>query len=174
VKRFESMLEMRAPAWAETPATGRALLHLDEAQLLAPNEDALFFPSARPTEGKSPGIPVRVAAAPPERWDSSTILVRFHVEAGAALTPGQTGSVKCRGRLRDGLVVPASSVLDSPDGPYVLVVSDDRRTLIKRHIEIGTVLYDYAAVVAGLRENEYVAGNAFFLDAERRLRGGAP
>jgi hypothetical protein len=76
--------------------------------------------------------------------------------------------------LRNDLVVPDSAVLDSPDGPYVLVVSDDRRTLIKRHIEIGTVLYGYAAVVAGLRENEYVAGKAFFLDAERRLRGGTP
>jgi hypothetical protein len=173
VKRFESMFEMRAQAWAETAETGLAILYLDEAQLLAPEEEALFFPSAPPTPGKPPGIPVRTAGKPPERWDRATTRVRFHVQAGAKLVPGQTGSIKFKGRLRDGLVVPANAVLDSPEGPYVLVVSDDRRTLTKRHIEIGTVLYDYAAVISGLRENEYVAGKAFFLDAERRFRGGA-
>src|SRR5262249_23160637 len=75
-------------------------------------------------------------------------------------------------RLRNDLVVKSSSILRSPEGPYVLVVADDRRTLTKRAVEIGNMLYGYASVVSGLRENEFVAAKyTFFLDAERRLRG---
>ena len=72
------------------------------------------------------------------------------------------------------LVVRAGAVLESPEGPYVLVVSEDRRTVTKRPVEVGNVIYGYAAVVSGLRENENVAAtHTAFLDAERRLRGGA-
>jgi multidrug efflux pump subunit AcrA (membrane-fusion protein) len=76
--------------------------------------------------------------------------------------------------VRNGLVVRASSILRSPEGPYVLVVSDDRRTLTKRPVEVGNVLAGYAAITGGLRQNELVAAKrVFFLDAERRRGGGA-
>jgi hypothetical protein len=165
---------MRAPAWAESDETGVALLHRDEAKLLEPNEEALFYPSARPKNGSPPGIKVHATNEPSVWWDRATALVRFHVDSGAKLSPDQTGSIKFATRIRKGLVVRASAVLESPEGPYVLVVADDRRTLTKRPIEVGTVLYGYAAVISGLRENESVAvAHTFFLDAERRLRGGA-
>jgi hypothetical protein len=173
VSRFETSLEMRAPAWAESGAIGVALLHRDEAELLKPDEEALFYPSTRPKDGSPPGIKVHATNEPPVGWDRATVLVRFHVDSGARLSPDQTGSIKFATRIRKGLVVRASAVLESPEGPYVLVVAADRRTLTKRPIVIGTVLYGYAALVSGLRENESVAvTRTFFLDAERRLRGG--
>ncbi len=174
VKQYETSLEMRAPAWADSTETGLALLHLDESELLEPNEEAIFYPSSRPKDGAPPGILVHATGEPSKRWDRATTLVRFHVAAGAKLSASQTGSIKFATRVRNGLVVRASAVLESPDGPYVLVVGDDRRTLTKRPIEIGSVLYGYAALMAGLHEDESVAAtHTFFLDAERRLRGGA-
>jgi len=175
VKKFETALEMRAPAWAESAETGLALMHLDEQQLLTPDESALFFPATRPTDGKLAGVGVHVTREPPTRWDGTTTLVRFHVDAGARLLPGQTGSIKFAGRVRNGLVVRDSAVLDSAAGPYVLVVGEDRRTLTPRRIEVGNVHYGYAALISGLQENEYVAAQrTFFLDAERRRHGGEP
>lgn len=71
--------------------------------------------------------------------------------------------------MREGLVVRDSAIIDSPAGPYVLVAAADKRTLTKRPVEIGSRLYDYAAVVSGLRENEHVvATHTFVLDVERR------
>jgi multidrug efflux pump subunit AcrA (membrane-fusion protein) len=109
---------------------------------------------------------------PPVPRETSTATMRFRVDAGRELVPGQAGSLKFAGRLRHGLVIRASSVIQSPEGPYVFVVSPDRKQLTRRPIVIGSILYDYAAVISGLRENEYVAAkHTFFLDAEQRLRG---
>jgi hypothetical protein len=174
VKRYDLALEMRAPAWAENAEMGVALLHRDEAELLELNEEAKFYPSSLPRNGSPPGIKVHASHEPSVGWDGATTWVRFQVEAGAKLSPGQTGSIKFATRIRNGLVVHASAVLQSPEGPYVLLVGDDRRTLTKRPVQIGNVLYGYAAVVSGLRENENVAAtHTAFLDAERRLQGGA-
>ena len=41
-------------------------------------------------------------------------------------------------RLRNGLVVRESAVIQSPEGPYVLVASADRRTFTKRPVQIGS------------------------------------
>ena len=106
------------------------------------------------------------------------MLVRFRLDdhAGAALQPKEIGSVKFATRLRNGLVVRESAVIQSPEGPYVLIASEDRRTFTKRPVQIGSTLYEYADVVGGARENEYaVALHTFVLDTERRLgRRGAP
>jgi hypothetical protein len=195
-KQFESALEMRVPAAADSARTGVALFHLDESELIRAGEEGLFSPSSGPRGGAPQGLKVKVlagpckrvdgarvgraessregtgtlAGCPYERWDDATVLVPFEVEPGAALVANETGLLKLATRVRRGLVVRQSSIIDSPDGPYVLVASADRRTLSKRPVEIGTRLYDYAAVVSGLHEDEYVAAqHTFVLDAQRRL-----
>jgi hypothetical protein len=174
VKPFESALEMRAPAAAESGQVGVALFHLDESELIRPGEEGLFSPSSGPRDGAPLGLKVRVLDGPRERWDGSTVLVKFQVEASEPLAANETGVLKLASRLRHGLVVAASSIIESPDGPYVLVVQPDRRTLTKRPVEIGTRLYGYAAVISGLREDENVASKyTFVLDVDRREERGS-
>ncbi|HVR21182.1 MAG TPA: heavy metal-binding domain-containing protein [Polyangiaceae bacterium] len=166
-KVYPLSLEMRAPASAESGEVGTALFCLDESELLAPEEAGYFSPATRATSDAL-GIAVRVSREPPVRWDARTALVRFVTEPGA-LRPGETGSVKFQTRLRHGLVVRASAVVESADGPHVFVLSDDRRTAARRAVTIGNVIHGYAAIVSGLRENENVASRyAFLLDVERR------
>lgn len=172
--RFEISLEMRAPAWAETAETGVAVYHRDEAEILRPGDEGLFFPSSPPRDGVPPGISVHFMGEPTVRSDAATAAVRFRVAAGARLPPDQTGTVKFGTRARNDLVVRASAILQSPTGPYVLVVGDDEQTISKRPVELGNVMVGYAAVVRGLEDNEnVVVSHTAFLDAERRFRGGA-
>jgi hypothetical protein len=73
-------------------------------------------------------------------------------------------------RTRSALVIPAAAVLESREGPYVLVASDDGRTFTKRAVTLGPVWNGLAVVDAGLGEGEPVlAARTFFVDAERRL-----
>lgn len=172
VKPYDLSLEMRVPAWMEADGVVVALLHLDESELLVPHELGTFMPLTRPQDGAPPGVSVRASDEPPVPWDGATNLVRFRAD-GAALPAGRTGSLKLATRIRHGLVVKASSVLRSPDGPYALVASADKRTFSKRAITIGNVIYGYATVIAGLREDEYVAAtHTFSLDTERRAHAG--
>jgi hypothetical protein len=172
VKQFESSFDMRAWAWAESREVGVALYPRDQAELLKPGEEGLFEPESGPRGPLPHGIKVHFADQAPEPWDASTALVRFRLDdhAGAALEPKEIGSVKFALRLRNGLVVKESAIVQSPEGPYVLIASEDRRTFTKRPVQIGTTMYEYADVVGGLRENEYaVALHTFVLDSERRL-----
>jgi hypothetical protein len=169
-KQFDFAFEMRAPAAVETATTGVAAFHLDEADLIRPGEEGVFSPSSGATPGKPFWIKVRVASEPPLRRDRSTVVVRFDLDPGAALPAGQTGTLKLDTRQRKGLVVRKAAVLQSPEGPYVLVASEDHRTLTRRPVEIGRTIAGYTAIVSGLREGEYVlAQHAFVLDLERRL-----
>jgi len=169
-KRFETALEMRTIAAADSRQTGVALFHLDESALIRPGEEGLFSPSSGPRAGAPLGLKVRIVEGPRERWDRSTVLVRFLVDGDAELVPQETGILKLATRLRNDLVVHASSIIDSPEGPYVLTVSDDRRTMTKRPVEVGTRLYGEAAVASGLRRGEQVAAkHTFVLEVERRL-----
>jgi hypothetical protein len=168
-KQFESALEMRVPAAADSGRTGVALFHLDESALIRDGEEGLFSPSSGPRDGAQQGIKVHVLAGKRERWDDATVWVHFAVEPGAALAANETGLLKLATRVRRGLVVRESAIIDSPEGPYVLVAQADHRTLTKRPVEIGNRLYEYADIVSGLRENEYVAAqHTFVLDSARR------
>jgi hypothetical protein len=172
VKRFDTSLEMRAPAWLESETVGVALFHRDQSQLIEAGEAAVFSPS---TGGEGPGVTVLASDQPPQRWDDATDLVRFRVGPTAGLTANETGWVKFPTRIRRDLVIRASAVRESPQGPYVLVASNDRHLLRRRPVEIGSRLYDYAAVISGLVEGEYVvAKHVFALDAERRFGSTSP
>ena len=86
-----------------------------------------------------------------------------------------SGSVKFATRERNDLVVREAAVLRSPEGPYVLVATNDRHTLTKRRIEVGSIMYGYASIVSGLQEDEWVVAlHAFALDTARRLGWRAP
>jgi hypothetical protein len=178
VKSYALSKEMRVQAWMQDREIGVVLLHLDEVELLEPKEEGFFSP-LKPRRGDPPeGIKLELTDDPPTKWDRSTALVKFRVSPKAGLLPLQTGSVKFEGRLRRGLVVQASAVLQSPEGPYALVVTDGRRTdgrrtLTKRPIEIGSVVHGYATVISGLSRGEEVAAtHTLFLDAERRRQKG--
>jgi heavy metal-binding protein len=164
--------EVFAPARVAGDGLVMAQLYQDELAALAPDERALFLPAAAPgTE-----IPVRRAEAPPLAWDRSVWQVGFRLEpaAGARASAGAAGWVKLSHRRREMLVVPQSAVLQSPDGPYVLVYSLDRRTITTRPVATGKVFLGVTAVASGLREREVVVVmNTFFFDAERRLRNDA-
>jgi hypothetical protein len=169
-KQYRTSREMRVPASIENGVAGVALFHHDEIELLQPHERGLFLAPAAPG-----GLIVHLTDEPPVEWDDATSLVHFRVEGKHDLRPLQTGWLKLTARIRQGLVVPTAAVLQSPNGPYVLAVGDDRRSVTKRSIGVGSVLYGFAAVTSGLDDGDRVAAmNTFFLDAERRTKERAP
>jgi hypothetical protein len=171
VKRFDTSQEMRFHAWAESGNAGIALMHTDQAKLVVPGEEGQFWPLTEPGAGRT----VRIGNEPPEPWDGSTVRVRFHAAPGVTMPVNGTGSVKFATRLRHDLVIREGAVLPSPEGPYVLVASNDRHTLTKRRIEVGSITYGYASVISGLKEDEWVVAlHAFTLDTARRLGWRAP
>ena len=171
VKRFETSQEMRFAAWADSRDAGVALMYSDQAKLLVPGETGQFWSLS----GSGTSSAVRVGHEPPEPWDGSTVRVRFHAAPGVTLPVNGTGSLKFDTRLRRDLVIREGAVLRSPEGPYVLVATDNRHTLTKRRVEIGSIVYGYAAVISGLKEDEWVvAKHAFALDTARRLGWRAP
>jgi multidrug efflux pump subunit AcrA (membrane-fusion protein) len=171
--------QVRAPAQLSADGVVTAVLYEDDYVGMAPGEHALFFGVSAPAVG----IEVRRSAEAPESIDSSTSRVRFRMIRNP--THADVGLLQIAARPRDVLAVPASAVLFSADGPYVLVASRDGEPFAKRPIEIGRILdSSYAAgvsgdsigaivVLSGLRAGErVVAGDTFFVDAERRLRLG--
>ena len=171
VKRFGTSQEMRFAAWAESPDAGIALVYKDQAKLLVPGEAGQFWSLSAP----GPGIAVRLGSEPAEPWDGSTVRVHIHAAPGTTLPANGTGSVKFATREREDLVIREGAVLRSPEGPYVLVASNDRHTLTKRRIEVGSIVYGYASVISGLKEDEWVVAlHAFALDTARRLGWRAP
>ena len=166
VKRFDTSQEMRFAAWAESRDAGIALVYKDQAKLLVAGEEGQFAS----LNGPGATSAVRVGSEPPEPWDGSTVRVRFRAAPGVVLAANVTGSVKFATRLRHDLVIREGAVLRSPEGPYVLVATNDRHTLTKRRIEVGSIMYGYASVISGLKEDEWVVAlHAFALDTARRL-----
>ena len=168
--------EAYAPAWIETDVDVAVLLYRDEILALDPAEVVTFSPTMRP----GTAVELRLGSARVEAWDASLSLVHFRLDAGASApeTPrGTVGWVKFPARPRHMQVIPAGAVLESPEGPYVLVIGGDRHSASKRPVSVGRTVTGLAAVVGGLALREQVvSANAFFWDAERRLqpvRGGA-
>jgi hypothetical protein len=157
--------ELRGAAWVEDGLVN-ALYYDDQIEVLPPGEQGWFSPSQAP---QSP-VPVRRTTDAKVRWDPSTSRIRFRVE-GAAPAPGAVGWVEVTRKPREVLTVPASAVLQSAQGPYVLVPAGGHR-FEKRSIEIGETFskQKFAVVLSGLRLFEPVVSRAsFFLDADRRV-----
>ncbi len=160
--------QQRAPASVGSDGFVSALLYDDEIATLTPNQGAVF------SFGGTPMSSVEVVSSPDpaEPWDASTSRVRFRVVARAtAPARGTVGWVKLAGQRVLRLTIPSSAVLEGADGAYVLVASADGRTLSRRGIGLGRTLGGTTVVASGLRDHERVlTRNAFFVDAERRLR----
>lgn len=163
--------EVFAPAIVEADGAITARLYRDELATLGPDERAEFVPSAAPD---APTHVVRDAAEP--MIHSPLADVRFRPVPGAGGVagaggppPGQVGWIKLAYRTRDMLVVRTSSVIQGPDGPYVLVFSAQKGTLARRPVELGKEWEGMTAIVGGVRDKEFVVmGDAFSFDAERR------
>jgi hypothetical protein len=163
--------ETFAPAWLETDSQVAVLLYRDQLPTLDSTEAVTFSPTTTPEMA----VDVRLVADPTKEWDRSSSIVHFHFQlvAGASaprIRAGTVGWVKFPARPRHIQVIPAGAVLESPDGPYVLVIAPGRGTASKRFVDIGRTVSGLAAVVGGLDLREQVvSANAFFWDAERRL-----
>lgn len=174
VRRRVAQQEPLAPAWLESDSVAAVLLYNDELSTLGSDERVEFYPTSDPEAA----LDLRVGGEPPTAWDRSTSVLRFAIEMNPAhAAAGTPGWVKLARKARESVVVPAMSVLQSAEGPYVLVFSAARGTVAKRPIEIGKTFSGFAAVVSGLSTRELVVSmNTFFWDAERRLqaeqRGG--
>ncbi len=160
--------ELRGPARVEDDGTITAILYRDQAAALGRDEAGVFAPSDAPARA----VAVRRAGDAATPWDGATTQVRFWPDARRGAVPsGQVGWLTLTPRPRQVLTVPAAAVLQSPDGPYVLV-STGGFAFERRPIEIGEtfVKEGFAVVLGGVRLNErVVARAAFFLDADRRL-----
>jgi hypothetical protein len=170
--RLHSLLpnlqDLRGPAWVESDGAISALFYNDQIEALAADEVGAFSLTEAPTIVSA----VRRTADAAVRWDQSTSRLRFR-SGGAAtsLRPGQVGWLELPRRSRPVLGVPASAVLQSPEGPYVLAVIGDGK-FEKRAIEVGETFLKqgFVVVLSGLRAHDRVVGRAtFFLDADRRL-----
>ncbi len=176
--------QVRAAAWLGTDGLGTAVLYEDDLVGLQPDEPAQFFGGSAPNMG----IDVQLLPEPPSSVDASTSKVRFRLVAAASapsLAAGSrdVGSLQIRSHARELLVVPASAVLYSGQGPYVLAAASCEGTFSKRLVQIGRILDSgyvggragstagAIVILSGLSEGERViTANTFFLDAERRLQ----
>ncbi|HWL88568.1 MAG TPA: heavy metal-binding domain-containing protein, partial [Polyangiaceae bacterium] len=114
--------EMRGAARVEDDGTISAIFYNDQIEVLAPREPGAFSPSSAPKSS----ISVRRISEPPVPWDSSTSRIRFEPD-GVPATPAMRASVgwvELARKPRHVLTVPASAVLQSPEGPYVLRLSN--------------------------------------------------
>jgi hypothetical protein len=173
---------VRAPAWLAPDGTVTTILHMDDLVGLVPGERASFFETSTPGVGTA----VRLGSTPPAPWDAETVRVRFALESAAsspAPHKADTGWLELAARPRSLLVVPTSAVLYSGTGAYVLAAPAGGHTFTRRNVALGRILDSgysaglvedrFGAIVvrAGLVEGEQViGGDAFFLDAERRLQ----
>ena len=172
VRRHVLGQPLRLPAWCENEKVVVALVPTDDAAGLEAGLRGTF------ASGREPDVGIDVARtqATPARWDRSLSRVLFEpAPGGRALESGEVGWIMLTPPARTVLVVPDTAVTQGPDGPYVLSVSADSRSLSLRKVEVGRVFSGLAVVSAGLDDHEVVlVKNTFFLDAERRLRAPRP
>jgi hypothetical protein len=169
VRRRILSKELRLSAWLERPGALSALVPTDDVASLPEHATGTFFSSRAPDLG----VGVQRTSDAPLAWDRA--LTRLHFETLSNATPieaGAVGWIAIEPRDRTELVVPDTAVIQGPNGPYVLSVSNDGHWLERRRIELGRIFSGFAVVTAGLDERDLVLfKNTFFLNAERRLRG---
>ncbi len=161
--------EGRAPAWIESPGVVVALLYEDEIAAASAADTLSFVPGAAPARS----LAVHRTDRQPRAWDETTFRVEFRVE-GDAMVAGRVGWLKLPGEAPP-LVVPDGALVRAPEGPYVFVASADGHAFSRRPVRVGRGFFGVSAIVAGLSAGErVVVSNAFFLDAEERLRAQPP
>jgi len=160
--------EGRAPAWVESRGVVVALLYDDEIATLSSGAPVTFSATAAPGSA----VAVRRTARAPQPWDETTSQVELRAEGDpSALRAGDAGWLKLPGGTAP-LVVPEAAIVRAPEGPYVLVATADGRMFDRRPVRVGRGFFGVSAIVSGLEAGErVVVSNAFFIDAERRLRG---
>jgi hypothetical protein len=165
--------EIAAPAWVEDGQGERAisaLMYNDELATLSPADTAMFRASPGPARRMGPPVRVGRLADRPRAWDQATSRVRWRVLDGTRLPGGETGWLEIAARDREVTVVPYQAIVPSPEGPAALVVSTDRRTIARRPLTTGRVVFDFATVIGGLGPGDrLVTEGALLHEAERRL-----
>lgn len=175
--RLRSLLfdtrDLRGPAWVENDGAITAVFYNDQIAAIAAGDTGSFSLTDSPQTTFS----ARRTADAAVPWDQSTSRIRFRQDAvspakkGARLQRGQVGWLELPHKSREVLAVPASAIVQSPEGPYVLAAVGPHG-FEKRPVEIGETFLKqgFAVVLSGLRVNERVVAKAtFFLDADRRL-----
>jgi hypothetical protein len=166
--------ELRGPATVGADGVVTALFYDDEIAALDADERGSFTPTADPARVLTVR---RIAGGLPRSWDRSTSQVQFRFEgarkgkAGKLGEIGEVGWVELAPRPRQVLTVPASALVQSPEGPYVLAWTGRGFEFERRPIEIGETYLKqgFAVVLAGLKVNERIVSRAtFFLEADRR------
>jgi hypothetical protein len=158
--------EIVAPAWFDGEGFAFALLYKDEIASLAPDEAGVF----RATGAPEVGIEARRTEEAAVAWDRSLSTLRFRLVRPPPPGSGLQGSLAFARKPRTALVISSTAVLESAEGPYVLLYSVAEKRYVKRAVEVGRVFGDLTTIVAGLRERETVVEmNTFYMDAERRL-----
>jgi hypothetical protein len=168
VRRRDIAREGRAPAWVESPGVVVALLYDDEIATLSAAAHLSFVPTAAP----GAAVAVRRTDRSPRPWDETTWQVELRADGDASvLRAGDAGWLKLAGGATAPLVVPDAAIVRAPEGPYVLVVADGGM-FNRRPVRVGRGFFGVSAIVSGLEAGErVVVSNAFFVDAEQRLRG---
>jgi hypothetical protein len=175
--------ELRAAAWVDADGSIQAVFYRDQADVIASGEPGSFSPTGSP----STSVAVRRSVAPALPWGRSMSRLRFERIAApppsedalravkqaerSSLEPNQPGWLELKRKPRSVLAVPASALLQAPEGPYVLRSLGGFR-FERRAIEIGETFLrqGFAVVLSGLQaQDRVVAKAAFFLDADRRL-----
>jgi hypothetical protein len=178
VKRRLVTQVVHAPAWLGPDGAVTAIMYKESLQGLSPGDEVQFFRGTQPAKPISVRLS-RDAAAP---WDGSTVQVRFASDERPS-GDRETGWIHIEAKPRELLIVPASAVLYSGDGAYVLAAAPGAHAFTRRSIQVGRILdsgseaelaadrIGAVAVLSGLSEGErVVTADSFVLDAERRLR----
>jgi hypothetical protein len=155
--------ELRGPAFVDRDGAVTATFYDDQIAVIAEGEEAVFSPAAAPAQS----FRLRRTRDAVARWDASTSRIRF---SGLRLKPGTAGWLSLPRKPREVLALPASAIVNSPEGPYVLTAGFE-----KRPVEIGEtfVKQGFAVLLSGLEPHERVVSRAtFFLDAGRKLGEG--
>jgi heavy metal-binding protein len=159
--------DLRGPAWVESDGSVTAVFYQDQLAVIAAGDRASFSATGDPTAVVS----LRRSGDAALPWDDSTVRIRFRPDANQPLQAGQVGWVELPRKPREVLTVPASAVVNSPDGPYVLAATAGYG-FEKRPVQIGEtfVKQGFAVVLSGLSLHDRIVSRAtFFLDADRRL-----
>lgn len=155
-------------AWAESRDRIVAVVDNDDLRAVPPTEVGWFQSSRR----ESARIPVRRTRDHPSPWGHSSSRASFAVAGTpSSIQRGEIGTLHFGPHGREVALIPEAAIVSSPEGPHVLVVSDDRASLTRRRVETGKTTSGAVSLLSGIGERDLiVTRNAFFFDAERRLR----